>query len=604
MNELYLEKNSYLNFDAVNLKSLIVDRLNKGKVFTDQNYQGSNLSAVIDVISLVFGNLLFYLNKTSSESMFTEAQLYENMNRIVKLLNYKPVGKTTSVVPIRISTKFELPSNNYTIPRYSYINTSGTYFSFSGDVSFTKLTNTSSDELITAMNDKVLLKQGLYQQYPLYSAIGADNEKIYLTLDEKTYIDHYSVDVYVKQRNSNKWTKYKPVNELFLHTANEEVYEIRYNENKRYEITFGNDINGRKLNQGDEVIVYYLTLDNNTVNIGAGSINRAFIIKFNSPQFANILDDTNTLNANYLTIDDAKKVFISNAYPATDRKNEENVDEIRFNAPQAFRSQYRLVTKDDYEFFIKTTYSNIIRDVKIMNNNDYLLKYMKYLYDIGLKNPHTETNVLFNQVKFSNACNFNNIYFCAVPKVAPTTQAMLNPPQKEVIINSLEKLKTITTDIVPVDPVYMIFDFFVPPAAGTSINLNELVPTVLRVHKDVNSTLSDTQIIARIVSIVEEQFGFENTRLGQFIDINRMTSEILAIDDIEKIETYNTRTGRSTDGIVLLGWNYYYPDNDIKIYTQNVLLDEFKYPVFNNLANIQAQIQIYRETTTQDATQF
>ena len=62
MNENYLDKNSYLNFDALSLKSLIIDRLNKGKVFTDQNYQGSNLSALIDVISLVFGNLLFYLN--------------------------------------------------------------------------------------------------------------------------------------------------------------------------------------------------------------------------------------------------------------------------------------------------------------------------------------------------------------------------------------------------------------------------------------------------------------------------------------------------------------------------------------------------------------
>jgi hypothetical protein len=606
MNELYLEKNSYLNFDAVNLKSLIVDRLNKGKVFTDQNYQGSNLSAVIDVVSLVFGNLMFYLNKTSSESMFTEAQLYENMNRIVKLLNYKPVGKTASVVPIRITAKFDLPPNNYTIPRYSYIRTSGSYFSFTEDVSFTKTTsvNTNTDELISSMNDKVLLKQGIYQQYPIYSALGTENESVYLTLDEKTTIDHYSIDVYVKERNTTKWVKYKPVNELFLHTANDTVYEFRYNENRRYEITFGNDINGRKLNQGDEVLLYYLVTDNQNISVGAGSINRSFIVNFNSPQFGSVLDDTNTLNANYISIDEGRKILISNAFPATDSQNEETVDQIRFNAPQAFRSQYRLVTKDDYEFFIKNTHSSIVRDVKIMNNNEYLMKYMKYLYNIGLKNPHTETNILFNQVKFSNACNFNNVYFCAIPKVSPTAQAFLNPPQKEIIINSLEKLKTITTDIVPLDPVYMMFDFFVPPDAGTQISLNDLAPTILRVHKSINSTLSDSQIISQIKAIIDEQFSPENARLGQFIDINRMTSEILALDDVDKIETYNSRTGRVTDGIVLLGWNYYYQENDRKIYTQNVLLEDFKYPIFNNLANIQSQIQIYKETVTQDATQF
>lgn len=606
MNELFLEKNSYLNFDAVNLKSLIVDRLNKGKVFTDQNYQGSNLSAIIDVISLVFGNLLFYLNKTSSESMFTEAQLYENMNRIVKLLNYKPVGKTASVVPIRITAKFDLPASNYTIPRYSYINTSGTYFSFTEDTSFSKLTDpsTNEDEIISAVNDKILLKQGIYQQYPTYTALGVDNELIYLSLDEDTIVDHYSIDVYVKERFSTKWVKYKPVNELFLQSANDTVYEIRYNENKRYEITFGNNINGRKLNEGDEVLIYYLTFDTDDINVGAGSISRAFVIKYNSPQFVDVLDDTNTLNANYVTIDEARKIYISNAYPATDQQSEENVSEIRFNAPQAFRSQYRLVTKTDYEYYIKTNHSNIIKDVRIFNNNDYLMKYMKYLYNIGLKDPQKETNILFNQVKFSNACNFNNIYFCGVPKVSPTSQAFLNPPQKEIIINSVEKWKTITTDIVPIDPVYMMFDFFVPPRAGTQISLNDLSPTVLRIYKSINSTSSDSQIISQVKAIIEKQFSHENTRLGQFIDINKMTAEILALDDVENVDTYNSRTRVATDGITLLGWNYYYPDNDRKIYTQNVLLEEFKYPIFNNLANIQSQIQIYRETITQDATQF
>ena len=61
MSQTIIDKNSYLNFDALSLKSLIIDKLNQGKVFTDQNYQGSNLSAIIDVISLVFGNLMFYL---------------------------------------------------------------------------------------------------------------------------------------------------------------------------------------------------------------------------------------------------------------------------------------------------------------------------------------------------------------------------------------------------------------------------------------------------------------------------------------------------------------------------------------------------------------
>jgi hypothetical protein len=65
-----LTKNSYITFDANSLRDLIVNRLNNSNVFTDQNYQGSNMSAFLDVISYSFSTLMYYLNKTSSETMF------------------------------------------------------------------------------------------------------------------------------------------------------------------------------------------------------------------------------------------------------------------------------------------------------------------------------------------------------------------------------------------------------------------------------------------------------------------------------------------------------------------------------------------------------
>ena len=85
-------KDGYLAFDALSLKQHIKDRLNESAVFTDQNYEGSNISTIMDIVAYTFNVLMFYLNKTSSESMFSDAQIYENMNRIVKLIDYKPVG--------------------------------------------------------------------------------------------------------------------------------------------------------------------------------------------------------------------------------------------------------------------------------------------------------------------------------------------------------------------------------------------------------------------------------------------------------------------------------------------------------------------------------
>ena len=82
-----LLKNEYVAFDATSLKSLITTRLNSKQIFTDQNFEGSNISSVIDIIAYAYNVLIFYLNQTASESTFTTAELYENINKIVKLLS-------------------------------------------------------------------------------------------------------------------------------------------------------------------------------------------------------------------------------------------------------------------------------------------------------------------------------------------------------------------------------------------------------------------------------------------------------------------------------------------------------------------------------------
>ena len=64
---------------------------------------------------------MFYLNNTAAEVDFNQATLYENMNRIVKLIGYKPTGKQTSVVPIKAVAGQGLTKGNYSIRKYSYV---------------------------------------------------------------------------------------------------------------------------------------------------------------------------------------------------------------------------------------------------------------------------------------------------------------------------------------------------------------------------------------------------------------------------------------------------------------------------------------------------
>lgn len=587
-------KNSYVAFDGTRLRDIIVDRLNRGKVFTDQNYQGSNLSAVIDVISYCFSNLLFYLNKTSSESLFTESQLYENMNRIVKLLNYKPIGPLSQTVPIKFKIN-DLTKGNYIIPKYSYINVGTTTYSFNQDVSLTKETIVSGEN-ITSLDNQISLIQGIFEEYPIYTSGGIDNERIYMSVDSKVKIDNFNIDVYVRKYNTNYWQKWTRVQDLFMYKSNDTVYEIRYNENKRYEVSFGDDVNGQKLQKGDVVAIYYLKINDQVENVGAGSIIDSPVVRFNSLQFSQILTDTGIENGNYLSSSDTLKIKINNDFPSTNYSPEETVDEIRKNAPLAFKSQNRLVTSSDYEFYIKTNYKNIVSDIKILNNDEYLKQHIKYLYDNGLKNPQEDTKILYNQIKFSNSCNFNNLYVYMVP--TNSFQEYLTPSQKEFITDGLNKIKTITTQIIPIDPVYVYMDFYLKKSDDASIDITNTSSTKLLINKSYSTRRSSSSIALDIKKIFDDNFSKEKSKLGQVIDVYKIANDIINLDGVDSIQTYRSDVNLLINGLSFVIWNPTYFGTDVYTFTQNTKLENFKFPIFFDIENIMDRIEVVDKSST------
>jgi len=587
-----LNKNSYVSFDATSIRDLIVSRLNQGKIFTDQNYQGSNLSSLIDVISFSFSTLLYYLNKTSSESMYSETQIYENMNRLVKILNYNPIGRLGQNVPFVLNASQNLEIKNYVIPRFSYISVGGTYYSFNTDIKFYK--PTEGESIISDVSNRYLLYQGLFQEYPTHTALGIDNEIVYLALNDSVYVDHFNIFVFVKQKDRNTWEEWDRVPETFLYGPNDNIYQIRFNENKRYEIKFGDDINGKKLKEGDQVAVYYLNIDKDVSNIGPNAINSSKVVTYNSLRFKEIYTDV-SINTFGEILSPTKLQYIQpqNEYPSTYYSEEEDVSDIRKNAAKNFRSQYRLVTSSDYETFIKTNYSNILTDVRVINNDDYLRSHIRYLYNIGLNKPQDDNQILLNQIKFANSCNFNNLYVYMVPK--SESQKYIAPAQKELIINGLQQSKTLTSQIVPMDPVYMYLDFYVEKA-GSDASPNDLDSSYLAITKEANSRRSNSAILSDIQLLLKNTFKRQENKLGQLIDIYQLSTSILNVEGVKKVQTYRSDTDSYIEGVSLLVWNYYYPLSDSEVYTQNIQFENFKYPIFNNIENVSSKIKIIETT--------
>jgi hypothetical protein len=592
--ELLTDKNSYITFDATSLRDLIINRLDRGKVFTDQNYQGSNMSAFLDILSYSFSTLLYYLNKTSSETLYSESQIYENMNRLVKILNYNPIGRLGQSVPFNLTASNFLPIKNYIIPRFSYLDVGGSTFSTNKNIQFYKSSNETIS--INEISNNYLLYQGSFQEYPTYNAIGIENETVYISLIDTVLIDHFNIFVFVKRKDIDVWEEWERVPETFLYGPNDNIFQVRFNENKRYEIKFGDDINGRKLKEGDQIAIYYLQIDQSAVNIAPNSLLNSRLIPFNSVRFNEILSDVNvdTLGT-FLNERNLQFLSLNNDYPSTFFSEEENIDSIRKNASKNFRSQYRLVTSSDYETYVKTNYANILSDVKVVNNDDYLRNHIKYLYDIGINQPQLDDKVLLNQIKFANSCNFNNLYVYSVPK--SENQLYLAPAQKEIIVNGLQPSKTLTSQIVTMDPVYVYIDFYISKL-GTEPSPQDLDQTYLLITKTANSRRANSAILADIENVIKTTFNRNINKLGQVIDIYQLSTNILNIESVQKIQTYRADNNTFVEGISLLIWNYYYPKADAKIYTQNVQLENFKYPIFNNVENISSRIKIQELTGT------
>jgi hypothetical protein len=59
------------------------------------------MNALIDVLATISQQVLFHFSVNTSESSFATATLYESMSKLVNILNYKSIGKQTSMIPVR-----------------------------------------------------------------------------------------------------------------------------------------------------------------------------------------------------------------------------------------------------------------------------------------------------------------------------------------------------------------------------------------------------------------------------------------------------------------------------------------------------------------------
>lgn len=596
--EFNLQRNAYAAFDAVSMKQLITNRLKNSNLFSDISFEGSNISGVVDIVAYSYHVLLYYLNQTASETLFSQTELLENMNKLVSLIAYKPNGKLTAGLNVSVNASSELPIGSYMLKRFSYLTISGTSYSFNKDIPVNK--TISAEQFISSIGDNNLLYQGLFKEYPQYTALGEDFEVITVNLNfdntstPNKFVDYNNIFVYVKDVNTQKWSEWTESNNLYLVNGYSKSYEKRFNANNNIELKFGNDINGKSLNLGDVIQIFYLESDGELGIVGANTANSAKMFNYSSSVIDEILMDVGSSNG-YMSPSQVLQLKFTNSYESIPNSDAESVDEIRKNSPLLFSAQNRVVSVFDYESSISKYFSNIIQNVKVVSNKDYIDEYIKYYYDLGLERPNLDDKFLFNQISFNDACDFNNVYAFCVPKYGAitdeTTPNQLYYSQKQSIVNKLQPLKMITNNIVISDPIYMAFNLGLNQL-NEDITTDIASNTYLRIIRESDLIISKEKIKTDVFQVIKDFFSQSNNDLGGTIDLNKLNLDLLNIDGVKKIQTYRKDISYSVDKLSFLYWNPLHSDVDISITNQNIVLKYFQFPFYYKISDLINYIEV------------
>lgn len=585
---------SYALFNATDIKQFIIDQLkaNPNNPFKDVDYLGSNINALIDIIAVMLQQILFSYSVNSSETSFSTAILYENMSKIVSLLNYKSAGKQTSILPVRFTiTKDMLADtdiNKISIPKFLNINYNYQYTLLNEEL-------VHIPEGQNSVTIDTILYQGKVNESQIYIANGDDFELIilpdrYIHNQNDSFISDNFFTVYVDENGDGNWTEYSESASLFLENSEAQKYERRFTEDFGYEFKFGNGTYGKKLKKNARILIYYLISDGEVAQIGNDILNGTNFTVYTTNNFEQIKASENfKAQTNNVYLD---WLSVKNTGPSTPISYPESVSSIRKNAPKAFASQGRLYSLGDYSAFIDKYFSSYCKDTYFCKNDEFTADYLKYYYDIGIAAPQKDSRLNIAQVEFMTAVNFNNIYCFLVPAINTIINNKipnyLNSSLKKQIVNKATPQMGTTHNLVVIDPIYKAFTFGSYNIDDNDFNESQFNNKLVLIRNK-NTKYSYSFIKNYCIDSLNAYFA--TLSLGSTINTSDITQIINSVPGVKEfyIEDEN---GYKDNKINLYIWNPLYSNEDNKVISQPYRCKNFEYPYFYALDELINKIEV------------
>ena len=328
---------NFSNLDFDQIKTSIRDYLKSNSKFTDYDFEGSNLSTIIDTLAYNTYITSYNANMVSNEVFIDSATLRENVVSLARNIGYLPHSKKSAVSNISFSVDVSSTSavtltlkSGIVALSYQTFGNESYIFSIPSDITV----NVNSNGVATFNNIKIY--EGTYISQDFTVSSRNPNQKYILT---NSGIDTSTIRVIVRDSQSSTIErKYTLSNSLVQVGPTSPIFFIQEIPDERYELLFGDGTFGLKLQEPNYVTVNYIS--------GNGELGN----DISSFTFAGSLRDN---NGGVVTKGVSSLSTYTTSYGG---KSIEDVNSIKKYASQIYASQNRAVTASDYEAIIPSIY--------------------------------------------------------------------------------------------------------------------------------------------------------------------------------------------------------------------------------------------------------
>ena len=326
----------YTNLDFEEVKVSLREYLRANSNFTDFDFEGSNLSILIDLLAYNTYTTAYNTNMVANEAFIDSATLRENVVALARNIGYVPSSRRAATANVTFTVDLGQNSD------ISSVTLKAGLFGL-GDFGNTNYTFCTSEDYTSPINDDfasftIPIKQGTYLQKQFIVDTSQPNQRFIIP---NPYVDTSTIRVDVRDSVSSGTRKtYTQLDNIVGITTSSESYLIQEVQDEKYELLFGDGILGKKLENGNSIDVYYLVCDGKG---GNGVANFTFAGK--------LVDNDGAL----ITSGISEIITNENARNGAEI---ENIDTIRNLAPRVYSAQHRAVTTNDYEAIIPTIFPN------------------------------------------------------------------------------------------------------------------------------------------------------------------------------------------------------------------------------------------------------